>query len=308
LQPPVAPSVKSLAFAAAFGGATGIGFAPILVRLSEVGPSATASFRILLALPVLWALVLWERSKNPSAVQPSSPRDFLMLVIAGLFFSADLSIWHWSLQFTSVANSTLLTNFAPIFVTLGARVLLGERISGLFIIGMVLALGGAVMLVAESFSLNWKNLLGDVLALVGAIFYGGYLLSVKFLRRSLSTMAIMAWSGLVSCPTLYLVGMLSSERLRVADLRGWAVLLALALLSHVGGQTLIAYALGHLPASFSALTLLWQPVMAALLAWGLLHEPLSVLQGIGGSIVLVGIAIASQSRLHAVQPQQVASL
>src|SRR5206468_4640461 len=99
-----------------------------------------------------------------------------------------------------------------------------------------------------------------------------------------------------------LIGLLSGETLTVADLRGWAVLLGLALLSHVGGQTLIAYALGHLPASFSALTLLWQPVMAALLAWGLLHEPLSVLQGIGGSIVLVGIAIASQGRRHEVPP------
>src|SRR2546425_110897 len=153
-QPRPAPT----AFAAALAGATGTGFAPILVRLSEIGPSATASFRILLALPPLWALLQLERSSNPAAVQPSSRRDFLMLGIAGLFFSADLSIWHWSLQFTSVANSTLLTNFAPIFVTLGARVLLGERISMLFVAGMVLAFAGAVMLVAESFSLNWTNL------------------------------------------------------------------------------------------------------------------------------------------------------
>src|SRR3989442_46400 len=124
-----------VALAAVMGGATGIGFAPILVRLSQVGPSATAAFRILLALPLLWGLLKLEQGKNPRAVQPSGRRDFGMLAVAGLFFTADLSIWHWSLQFTSVANSTLLTNFAPIFVTLGARVLLGEKISALFVAG-----------------------------------------------------------------------------------------------------------------------------------------------------------------------------
>ena len=219
-----------------------------------------------------------------------------MLAVAGLFFTADLSIWHWSLQFTSVANSTLLTNFAPIFVTLGARVLLGEKISGLFVAGLVLAIGGAIMLVWESFSLSSRNLFGDVLALLGAVFYGGYLLSVKFLRRSFSTVTIMAWSGLVSCPALFMVAILSGEKLMALDAHGWEVLLALALLSHFGGQTLIAYALGHLPASFSALSLLWQPVMAALLAWPVLKEPISPLQAIGGVVVLIGIGLASQSR------------
>jgi len=278
------------------GGATGIGFAPILVRLSQIGPSATAAFRILLALPLLWGLVKLEQGKNPRAVQPCSRRDFGMLAVAGLFFTADLSIWHWSLQFTSVANSTLLPNFAPIFVTLGARVLLGEKISALFVAGLVLAIGGAIMLVWESFSLSSRNLFGDVLALLGAVFYGGYLLSVKFLRRSFSTVTIMAWSGLVSCPALFMVAILSDEKLMALDAHGWEVLLALALLSHFGGQTLIAYALGHLPASFSALSLLWQPVMAALLAWPVLKEPISPLQAIGGVVVLIGIGLASQSR------------
>jgi drug/metabolite transporter (DMT)-like permease len=63
--------------------------------------------------------------------------------------------------------------------------------------------------------------------------------------------------------------------------------------SHVGGQTLIAFALGHLPASFSSVSLLWQPVVAALLAWGLLREPLTWLQGVGGAITLAGIGVAS---------------
>lgn len=290
------PAFSRLSIAAVLAGATGIGFAPILVRWSQIGPSATASLRVLFALPVLWLLVGLERRKTPSKVQPSTRRDFLMLAVAGLFFAGDLSIWHWSLQFTSVANSTLLTNVAPLFVTVGARIFLGEKVPGFFIAGMVIALGGAVMLVAESLNLSSKHLVGDGLAVSAAIFYAGYLLCVRFLRRSLSTMAIMAWSGLVSCPTMFLLAVISGEKTMATDLHGWGVVLALALICHVAGQGLITYALGHLPASFSALSLLWQPVMAGLLAWAVLGEPLSPLQLAGGILVLVGIAVAGRSR------------
>ncbi len=218
-----------------------------------------------------------------------------MLAVAGLFFSADLSIWHWSLQYTSVANSTLLTNFAPVFVTIGAWAFLGEKIAPLFVFGMGLALGGAALLVFDNLHLKASNLTGDGLAVLAAVFYAGYLICVRFLRRTLSTVSIMAWSGLVSCPALFSIAWFSREKLATVEARGWGVLLALALLSHVVGQTLIAYALGHLPASFSALSLLWQPVMAGLLAWAMLNEPLGIWQAGGGLIVLAGIAIAVRS-------------
>jgi drug/metabolite transporter (DMT)-like permease len=287
-------SSSRFAFAALLAGATGIGFAPVLVRLSEIGPSATAFFRILFALPLLWGWLGIEREKSPSARRPVNRNDYLWLVSAGLFFTGDLAVWHWSLQFTSVANSTLLTNFAPIFVTLGARFLFAEHISRGFVLGMLLALGGAVMLVGASFNLNARHLLGDLLAIGTALFYAGYLLAVKHLRHSFSSATIMAWSGLVSCPALLLIAVCSGENLLPASAGGWWVLIALALISHVGGQTLIAYAFGHLPASFSSVSLLLQPVVAAAVAWLVLHEPLSFPQGLGGLVVLAGITLASQ--------------
>ncbi len=282
------------AFAALLAGASGIGFAPVLVRLSETGPSATAFFRILFALPLPWLWLGVERKNSPSARRPVTRNDYLWLGAAGLFFTGDLAVWHWSLQFTSVANSTLLTNFAPIFVTLGARFLFAEKISRIFLLGMALALGGAVMLVGTSLNLNARYLFGDVLAIGTALFYAGYLLAVKHLRRTFSSATIMAWSGLVSCPALLLIAVCSGENLLAVTAGGWWVLIALALISHVGGQTLIAYAFGHLPASFSSVSLLLQPVVAAAVAWVVLSEPLSWPQGVGGLVVLAGIALASQ--------------
>jgi len=281
-----------LAFLALIGGATGIGFAPVLVRLSETGPTATAFYRLLFALPLLWFWVWFDRGKASVFRQPSCPRDFLGLAIAGLFFTGDLSIWHWSLQFTSVTNSTLLTNVAPIFVTIGARVFFGDRITMSFVLGMTLAIAGAAMLAGASYTVSTRHLLGDVLSLVAAGFYAGYLLMVKHLRGSFSTSTIMAWSGIASCAGFGVVAWLSGDKMSVDTSAGWLVLLGLALVSHVGGQTLIAYGFGHLPASFSSVSLLWQPVVATAVAWLVLGERLRWVQGIGALVVLGGIAVA----------------
>jgi drug/metabolite transporter (DMT)-like permease len=293
-----------LAFLALIGGATGIGFAPVFVRISETGPTATAFYRLLFALPFLWLWALRDRRQNPTSRQPKSGRDFALLALGGLLFTADLSIWHWSLQYTTVTNSTLLTNVAPIFVTIGARILFGDRIKLSFVIGMLLATSGATLLVRNSVItsadstgttglFSSKHLLGDVLSIVAAVFYAGYLLAVKHLRKTFSTPTIMAWSGLASCAGFGTVAWLSGDVMAATTTQGWFVLLALALISHVGGQTLIAYGFGHLPASFSAVSLLWQPVVAACVAWLVLGEKLTWLQGLGALIVLAGIAAAS---------------
>jgi len=292
-----------LAFLALIGGATGIGFAPVFVRISETGPTATAFYRLLFALPFIWLWAIWDRRQNPTSRQPASRRDFLLLATGGLLFTADLSIWHWSLQYTTVTNSTLLTNIAPIFVTIGARILFGDRIKLSFVIGMLLAIAGATLLVRQSVLtgddamttglFNSRHLLGDVLSIVAAVFYAGYLLAVKHLRKTFSTPTIMAWSGLASCAGFGTVAWLSGDVMVANTSKGWFVLLALALISHAGGQTLIAYGFGHLPASFSAVSLLWQPVVAAFVAWLVLDEKLTWMQGVGAVIVLAGIAAAS---------------
>lgn len=286
-------SQQRVALLALIGGATGIGFAPVLVRLTDTGPSATAFYRILFALPFLWAWAAQDRMRRPQSDRPSRPSDYLRLAATGLFFAADLSIWHWSLQFTSVANSTILTNIAPIFVTLGAWLFLEERVTGQFIVSMALATAGGILLARSDTYLPVTHWRGDFLALVAAVFYAGYLLMVKMLRREFGTPTIMAWSGLASGPAFGAIGWLAGDNFSPHRPGAWWALLALALVSHVGGQTLIAYGFGHLPASFSAISLLWQPVVATATAWLVLHERLTWVQTLGAVIVLVGILLAT---------------
>lgn len=277
---------------ALFGGAAGIAFAPIFVRLSELGPSATAFWRLALALPVLWLWMRIEGRGLGAPRQPSSFIDYRRLIVAGLFFAADLAVWHWSITLTSVANATLLANFAPIFVTLGAWLWFGQHFSRTFILGMATALAGATILIGTSFHLSLQHLLGDVLGLVTAVFYAGYILAVKELRDDFSSATILMWSGVASAMALLPISLLSGEGLVAFTAEGWAVLLGLALISQVCGQGLITYALAHLPAAFSSVGLLLQPAIAALLAWIILSEPLGLWQAVGGAIVLAGIVLA----------------
>jgi drug/metabolite transporter (DMT)-like permease len=284
-------TVRRVAFVALLAGAIGIAFAPIFVRLSELGPTATAFYRLALALPILW---LWMEigDRRAATNRPTGYRDFVGLAVSGLFFAGDLGLWHWSIKLTSVANSTLLVNLAPVFVALGAWLFFGERFSTTFLIGLVVAIVGAALLVGGGPKTGAEHLLGDVLAVAAAVSYAGYILAVSRLRSRFSTAAVMAYGGGVSCAALLLVALVSGESLIASSVYGWAMLLGVALVSQVGGQGLITYALAHLPSAFSSVSLLLQPVAAAVLAWVILGEALGAWQGLGGAVVLVGIVLA----------------
>jgi drug/metabolite transporter (DMT)-like permease len=279
---------------ALLAGAVGIAFAPIFVRLSPVGPSATAFWRLALALPPLWVWMLIKKEGLAPGRTPSSFSDYLSLCLAGLFFAGDLSVWHWSIKLTSVANATLLVNFAPVFVTLGSWLFFRHKVRGIFLLGMGLALFGMTLIAGHSFQVSLDHFLGDALSFTAALFYAAYLLSVKSLRERFSTATLMAWSGLASSLVLLPITLLSGESLTVPSLPGWMILIGLALISQVGGQSLITFALAHLPASFSSVALLVQPVTAALLAWVLLNESIGAWQALGGVLVLLGILMAKR--------------
>lgn len=277
------------ALPALIAGAVLIGLAPIFVRWTEVGYTATAFWRAALSLPFL--ALLMQPWRKPTAVPERPPNALKWLLLAGLFFGGDLSVWHQSIRLTSVANATLMANVAPVFVTLAAWLLFGERFGKRFIFGLVLALAGAAVLVSGSLRISWQTAGGDALGLFAAVFYSGYILLVARARSLYSAAAVMFWTTLACAALLLPITLLAGETLWPETLRGWAVLAGLALLSHCAGQGLIAYALAHLPAAFSAVGLLVQPLAAAVFAWWLLAEPLGPRQALGGAIVLAGILL-----------------
>ena len=284
-------SHRRLALAALLAGAVAIGGSPIFVRLSEVGPMATAFWRVALAfLPFLFAMRLMPQATADA--RPSSVRDYVLLLLPGVFLTVDLAAWHLSLTMTSVANATLLSNLAPVFVTLGSWLIFRTRITPVFLTGLAMTLAGVVVLKGGPPTVGDGDMAGDATAIVAAVFYAGYMLAIGYIRSRFSTLRIMVWSTVSAAICVLPFALFFESALLPVTLYGWAIVLGLALVCHVGGQGLVTYALAYLPTAFSALTLLLQPVVAAILAWVLLAEPVGPMQALGGAIVLAGILVA----------------
>lgn len=288
-------------FLALTGGAVAIGFAPIFVRQSEVGPVSTAVWRVVLAVPVLWLIAAIVPGERPALVTGSHvpvgrSAGRWMMVVAGLFFAGDLAVWHWSIRFTSVANSTLLANLAPVFVVLYAWFAHAQRVTRRFLLAMLVAVAGMGLLIGRDFHLDSRALFGDLLGLATAVFYAGYLLSIKNLRGRFPTVQIMARTAFVTAVALLPLAAISNETFWPRTPRGWVMVAGLAMVSHVGGQTLIAYALAKLPAPVASVTLLVQPVTATLAAAVLLGEGVAPFQVLGMVLVLAGVFVARQEK------------
>jgi drug/metabolite transporter (DMT)-like permease len=276
-----------------------LGCSPILVRVSELGPIGTAFWRLALALLPL--TLLFARRGAAGGPLPSTMSQHLTAALPGVFLAGDLAAWHTSLHMTSVTNSTLLANMAPLVVTLASWLFLHQRISGSFIAALVLSIAGVVVLNGASIfggagpGVQGSHLSGDAVALGAATFYAGYFIFLSRARAAFSTSVVMLWSTIAAAICVLPMALLFEHTFLPHTIAGWIVLLALGWLVHAGGQGLIAFSLAWLPATFSSLTLLIQPVVAAVLASLVLSEPLRTLQVIGGAIVLAGILLARRS-------------
>lgn len=290
------------AFLALLAGAACIALAPIFVRLSEVGPLPTAFWRTALAAPILAALLPLLPTETARLRRPRSLRALPVFILAGALFAGDLGFWHLSIVYTSVANATLLANLAPVFVTLFSFLLFGTRFTRLFLAGMAVALAGSVLLMGSSLAFGGRHFLGDLLGMITAMFYGGYFLAIARLRMDYGAATVIALTTPFSALFLVPPTLLAGGAWLPVSAYGWAVLAGVAVISQCLGQGLIAYAFAHLPPAFGAVSLLLQPLMAALFAWLLFGEAVGVLQAAGMAAVLAGVVMARQGSLRSPGP------
>lgn len=296
----VALRTERAAILAPLAGAVTTAFAPILVRLSEIGPSETAFYRFLLAVPLYWAIALVapDGDRRTRHGGTSGARAYLLMALAGAFFAGDMSAWHYSIHMTTVANASLLLNVTPVFVVVGGWLLFRKRVTRTFMVGLTVAMTGVVVLSGASLALSRRHLVGDLLGVVTAVFYAAYQLTVERLRQRYTTNTIMVYAIPASAVVTLPVAILSGGTLVVTTVAGWAVLLALAAGPQVLGQGLIAWALAHLPASFVSVSLLVQLIVAAAVAWVLFGEGVGIQQAIGAIAVLAGIVIAGRGTVR----------
>ncbi|HEX6866738.1 MAG TPA: DMT family transporter [Caulobacteraceae bacterium] len=279
---------RTAAMTALIFGAVAIGFAPILMRLTETGPAAAAFWRLTLALPLL-TVFAFRGAGGAAALRPNRA-----VILAGVFFACDLGFWHYSVALTSVANSTVLANLTPIVVTIAGWWLFRERPARAFLIGLALGIAGAATMALahhEGAPIGRDPHTGDIFALITTLFYAGYFLSIRAARGRYGTGAVMFWSSLIGAVLIAGLMLALGEQVIPSSAAGWAACAGLAAV-HVFGQGAIALALGRLPAATASVVVLIQPAIAALLGWLLFAEAIVPMQGLGAIVALTGVAIA----------------
>ena len=285
-----------IAVVALLSGAFCTSLSAIFIKLSEVPPTATGFYRVALSAPLLYLWLRWERPRRVAYRGPRNWRDRRDLALCGVFFSINTAFWCWAMRYTTAANGLLISNLTPLFVACAAYFFLRERFSRAFLMGMGMTILGAAALVAESVSFGGAHVLGDALAIGSCVFWSAYLLTLQRLRGRFTTATIMTWTAIVASVLLLAAAALAGEPLLPHTAAGWAAVLSLAFISQVAGQGLIAFSMAQLPASFTAIGLLVQPIYGMLVAWPIVGETPTLVQILGGAVILCGIALARRDR------------
>jgi drug/metabolite transporter (DMT)-like permease len=279
-----------------------ISSAPIFIRFSEtgLGPNATVFNRLFIFVLIFGSiqsarLGLSARSPQTSDPSPITPQFWGLLVGVGIISVFSLGLWATSLVYISVAKSMLLNNLTPIFTTLGSWLLFRKQFDNRFLVGMVIALIGAIALGAEDINSVDSNLLGDGLALLSAVFLAAYLMMVEKLRTRFSATTILLSRAIVGSMVLFPLTWFTEGQVFPTTMTVWGAVIALGIICEGFGQRLLADSMSHFSCSFIALVLLLEPVLSTILAWIIFAEQLGPVTWIGFAVVLTGIYLATSS-------------
>ena len=270
-------------------GAMLIGFAPIFVKLSMLSSSAISFYRMFLALPFLFLLNYILNKKLLFKVK--NKKTIFYTALASLAFTTDLTLWHYSMNITSVSNATIIVNSAPIFVAILSFVFFKERLTKGFLLSFLVTYIGIIGLIY--FSNNYVNgkLLGDILCLIAALFYGIYLLVIARLGKE-NSLNIIFYTTFFCCLFSIIPMIIEGDNMIPSSGFEWLNLTLMAFLCQFGGQYFITHAIGKISASGASIGLLMQPLTATILAAIIFSEILTSLQILFALISLFGIYLA----------------
>lgn len=280
-------------------GIVAISTAAVFIRLAQaegVPSLSIAAWRLTIAsailLPYAWAT-------RRAEMRALTRREVALLAASGVFLGLHFATWIGSLGLTSVASSVVLVSMGPVFVGLGSWLFLRERPNLQMAAGIVLAAAGSIIISWGDFGQGQDQLIGDLLALTGAIMVAAYLMIGRRVRGNLSLATYIAVVyGVAMVTLLVLVGIAGQPMLGFGP-KAYVWLLALGLIPQLVGHSTLNWALRYLSATFVAIVTLSEPIGSGILAFIILGEAVTLSTAIGGAIVLIGIYIASRAELNA---------
>jgi drug/metabolite transporter (DMT)-like permease len=279
------------AYLALVCGIVCVSWSAIFVRWTDIPGPASAFYRMLVPALVLLPTYLFDRPATRL-----SGRTLGIIAFGGLFFALDLALYNSAILKTSATNATLLGNNTPIVVGILSWLVFRKKPTTAFWLGLLLALSGSLIILWADLDKLTRLGVGDFMALGAAVFFAVYLMATESVRKSTSTLGFLRLAMISSTVALFFMDKLMGISLAVPHGRTlWAVL-ALGLVSQLGGYLALTYALGHLTATITSVSLLAQGPLTAVMAALLLAEPLTWPQIAGGALVLSGVGLAHREK------------
>lgn len=275
-------------------GITALSLSAMFVRWADAPGPVTGFYRLLFSTILLAPIFIQQQKK----LEPINKKFLIFPLIAGLFTAFDFAFWNSSLKYTTAANATLLGNTAPLWVALFALFFFREKLRGIFWVGLIIALTGALLVMGSDFLHHPTLGRGDLMASTAAIFYASYQLITQRGRKYFDPLRYTWIVGVSATIGMLIMNLALGNQLTNYPMQTWAIFFVTAVVSQMIGYLAITHALGHLPASVVSPTLIGQPVLTTILAIPLLGEIPNATQWIGGAIALAGIYIVNQSHLQ----------
>lgn len=281
------PPLKNAAlpYFALLAGILALSMSAIFVRWADAPGPVTGLYRVFFATIALTPFFLMRCRKQCNVTR----KTIIYPILGGVFTALDFSFWNTSLFYTSASNSTLLGNTAPLWVALGAWLIFHEKLPHNFWTGLLLTLGGATLILGSDFLTHPSIGFGDLLAITGGIFYGGYYLATQRGREHFDPPSYIWLMGASASISLVFINLGLGNTLFNYSPKTWLAFIGTALVSQLIGYIAVSYAMGHLPAAIVAPTMVAQPVITTIIAIPLLGEVPLPIQLLGGVITLTGI-------------------
>ncbi len=268
-----------------FLGVLSVSGASILVKLSTAEPLVIAFYRLAFSVALLAVPLLWRKQERIPI------RDRWLSIASGLLLATHFAAWFFSLRLTSIASSTILVSTHPFAVLVVNYITRGERPGGAPLAGVLLSVVGVGLVGWGDFGLDSRALLGDLLALVGAVTVSGYLLIGREVRKQVGAVAYSTMTYASASVALLLTALAWGSPLSGFEPINWWIFLALAVFPTLFGHTLFNWALKYVPAAVVSVNILGEPIGASLLAWLIWRTAPGGLSLIGALLVLVGVGL-----------------
>lgn len=268
-------------------GIIAISTASIFIKLCDAPALIIATYRMVISSLLLIPFTVYKK-----AWKGWRENEMEWFLLSGLFLSLHFAFWIASLKFTSIASSVVLVTLHPIFVGLGARLFLKEPLGAPLILGILLSVLGGGLIGYGDFLLTREALMGDGLALLGAIAASGYFLVGRKMRSQQDLLTYIFPVYFTSGLSLIFLSLLFQKSFFGYQANAYLWMILLALVPQLIGHTTLNWALKYLPASMVAVAILGEPVGSTILAYLILGERLTVLKVLGGVSILSGILTA----------------